>query len=148
MAWKIYTVSLADHLLGPGELDQIRKHLNEDFRAEILEGVVATVRGYCAARGELGEEGSVPPECRHALGSIYRYSLLSTTPVSNLMTDVRAREYETACQFLRDIGSGKVGISRPEPVVTGPEGLTGKTPASPSICAPPRLRDRRMLDGS
>ncbi|MDB6131999.1 MAG: hypothetical protein JWM59_242 [Verrucomicrobiales bacterium] len=147
MPWTQCTTALAESLMGPAELDVIRLHLGEDYRAQVLAAVVASVRGYCAARGELGEEGSIPPECVQALGSLYRQRLLAALPVDHLMTETRQAETRDAWQFLRDAGAGRVGITRPSPVSTGPEQLsTG--PVSPGICAPRRRRDRRSLDGS
>ncbi|MDB6133305.1 MAG: hypothetical protein JWM59_1548 [Verrucomicrobiales bacterium] len=147
MSWTVYTVALAESLMGPGELDPIRLHLGEDYRGTVLDAVVATVRGYCAARGEMGEEGSIPPECVQALGSLYRQRLLAALPVDHLMTETRQQETRDAWSYLRDVGAGRVGITRPDPVVTGPGAIT-LGPVSPSICAPTRQRDRRSLDGS
>ncbi|RYD36849.1 MAG: hypothetical protein EOP86_04895 [Verrucomicrobiaceae bacterium] len=147
MSWILCTVALAESLMGPGELDAIRLHLGEDYRATVLDSVTATVRGYCAARGELGEAGTIPPECLQPLGSLYRQRLIAALPVDHLMTETRQAETRDAWTYLRDVGAGRVGITRPSPIATGPEQLsTG--PVSPSICAPRRQRDRRSLDGS
>ncbi len=137
MAWTLYTPELADALLGPGEMAAITKHLALDARANVLSRQIAKVRGYCAARGELGADGTIPPECEDALASLYRYALLACLPVSSLMTTERTEEKKSADNFLKDVAAGKVGISRPDPVSTTPDELSRIGPVSPSINRPP-----------
>jgi hypothetical protein len=136
MSWIKYTPTEADTLLGPAELAVVSQHLSLDARGDILQSVISQVRGYCAARGALGPEGSIPPECRHALRSLYRYSLLSSLPTGSLLTDARQQEKTSAEAYLKAIGKGEVAVTRPTEAATPSTALN--TAPGPTLHVPTR----------
>lgn len=136
MSWIKFTPAEADSLIGPKEMEAIQTHLNLDAKSDVLQGVISMIRGYCAAKGSLGPDGTIPPECRQALRSLYRYSLLSSLPVGTLLTEARQKEKESAEGFLKAIGKGEVAITRPTEVETPSSALN--TRPGPTLYAPAR----------
>lgn len=149
MPWITPDMSLFRSVMGPAELAAIASAIGgpDDWNTTAaMQDAVSYVRSYCGERG-LGADGTIPPECRWALGAIFRFRMLSSLPNRSLVTEERQLEYEKACDYLRDIATGKAKITLPDPYGTSQDQMTRGT-ASPWICAPVRTRSLRDLDGS
>lgn len=147
--WIIPDLSFLRSLMLPAELAAIDRATGGPDgwnTAAAMADAVSFVRSYCGEKG-LGEDGTIPPECRYALGAIFRFRMLSSIPNESLMTPARELEYDKACKYLADISAGRAKVTLPDPAGTGQDQMTSGT-ASPWICAPVRTRSLRDLDGS
>jgi phage gp36-like protein len=90
---------------------------------DVLLQVTDEIRGYIAARNDLGPSGTLPSQVRAAAIAIVRWRLAGRlslgTAGSMLQGEARKKEYEDALQLLKDIAAGKFAVEQPD--VTGPE---------------------------
>ena len=135
--WSAPSVNSLDSLLSEAERDQVSRYLGEittERMSHIRAGAVATIRSYCGKQG-LGPAGTIPDECAGAFDAIFRYKVLSSLPIDDLVTEARRTDYTEAMKTLRDIAKGDAVISTPYPADTPSEGMSAGT-VLPSICLP------------
>ena len=147
--WIVANMSMFRSVMGAKEIAAIAGVIGgpDDWNTSAaMADAVSLIRSYCGVMGQ-GADGTIPPECRHALGAIFRFRVLSSIPNESLMTEARMIEYNSALKYLADIAAGRARISLPDPVDVPQDNLTNSTP-SPWINAPVRTRRLQDLDGS
>lgn len=113
---------------------------------EAIDQVTREVRGRVAAcaRNVLGEEGTIPDECKTAAIDMCVYRLCKRLGAA-LLTSAVTDANNIALAFLRDVARCEVAIVAPIDAAPKAE-QAGPTP-SPIICRPIRRFTRNTQDG-
>lgn len=120
MAWKALTFATMQTTLGDAEMEAAREQLLASGQAdpldEVLENVVAEVRGRVAARAGNTLEGDVtliPPELLQHASYIARWRLLGRLGpgAAFLLTENRRKDYDDAIAALKDVARGDFTIT-------------------------------------
>ncbi|MBN2069107.1 MAG: DUF1320 family protein [Opitutales bacterium] len=140
--WTTLTVDDLSSRLTGAELKALQSAaLGEDQgdpTPEIIHRAIDECRSYLAARpnGDMGSEGTLPPQVHGPCLDIARYRLCTRLAVGGLartlLPDARREEYKDAIALLRDIQSGKAEVEAPKVLTT--ESLPNS--ATPKIRVP------------
>lgn len=112
---------------------------------EVVEQVVAEVRGYVAAcgRNTLGPDDTLPAELKGAALNRIRFELASRLPVQSLMTDSRKAANAAAVALLQRVASCQFALVQPE---TANANQPSGTPVA-IVSSTPRRATRDSLNG-
>lgn len=157
MPWKALTFETMQTTLGDAEMEAAREQAlaagQSDPLDEVLENVVAEVRGRVAARAGNTLEADptlIPPELLQHASYIARWRLLGRLGpgAAFLLTENRRKDYDDAIAALKDVARGDFTItpaSTPADPATSPNLGGGGTIVRPGTPKLTNLRSSGLL---